>query len=142
MFVMCPFDSVQAEKKCGARCKPQCGFTKYKMDKTWSEFPNRRDFRQIRGVIGSNVSVDYDYARKNLGMLTVHMASFTTVDTIVSAKYELFSASSAVGGLLGLLIGGSMVTFVEIADFILVITGNFFITAWTMLKPSSKVTSQ
>ena len=46
------------------------------------------------------------------------MASLTVEQTIVYAKYEIFSASSAIGGLFGMFLGGSMLTVYELAELI------------------------
>ena len=55
--------------------------------------------------------------RRNYAEVTIQFSSLTVKHTNIYPKYEIFSASSAMGGLLGLLLGGSMMTVYEIAEF-------------------------
>ena len=69
------------------------------------------------------------YLRKNYGELLIHFGSLTVEHTDVYAKYEIFSASSAMGGLLGLFLGGSMMTLYELGEFLAVIV-NVRLAKW------------
>ena len=59
-------------------------------------------------VLGDNVSSDY--MRNNYGELVIYFGSLTVEQTDVYAKYESFSASSGMGGLLVLFLVGSKLT--------------------------------
>ena len=48
--------------------------------------------------------------------IVVSINSFNVETTRVRAKYEFFSATSAFGGLLGLFLGGSVVTVFELSE--------------------------
>ena len=114
---------------CQAKCKPQCSFTKYNFEKTWTKFPSPAFNRNSRALIngggkGSNVS--WDYMKGNYGELVIYFGSLTVEQTDVYAKYEIFSASSAMGGLLGLFLGGSMMTIYELVEFILTVSRDQF----------------
>ena len=57
--------------------------------------------------------------RGNYGELVIYFGSLTVEQTDVYAKYEIFSASSAMGGLLGLFLGGSMMTIYEVVEILI-----------------------
>ena len=109
---------------CQSQCKPQCSFTKYNFEKTWTKFPSPAFNRNSRALInggwkGSNVS--WVYMRGNYGELVIYFGSLTVEQTDVYAKYQIFSASSAMGGLLGLFLGGSMMTIYEVVELLITV---------------------
>ena len=73
-------------------------------------------------ILGVNVSSDY--MKNNYGELVIYFGSLTVEQTDVYAKYEIFSASSAMGGLLGLFLGGSMMTIYEVVEVLMTIVKN------------------
>ena len=104
---------------CQTRCKPQCSFTKYHVDISSAGFPSR-SFKKLQNAITHTNNVSYEYMRRNYAEVTIQFSSLTVKHTNIYPKYEIFSASSAMGGLLGLLLGGSMMTVYELAEFIAV----------------------
>ncbi|XP_075256589.1 acid-sensing ion channel 2-like [Convolutriloba macropyga] len=123
-LTMCPLDSASVFRDCQSKCKPQCSFTKYNFEKTWTKFPSPAFKRNSRALISggdkeSNVS--WEYMRGNYGDLVIYFGSLTVEQTDVYAKYEIFSASSAMGGLLGLFLGGSMMTIYEVVELLITV---------------------
>ena len=109
---------------CQSQCKPQCSFTKYNFEKTWTKFPSPAFNRNSRALInggGKESNVSWDYMRGNYGELVIYFGSLTVEQTDVYAKYEIFSASSAMGGLLGLFLGGSMMTIYEVVELLMIV---------------------
>ena len=104
---------------CQTRCKPQCSFTKYYVDISSAGFPSR-SFKKLQNAITQTNNVSYEYMRRNYAEVTIQFSSLTVKHTNIYPKYEIFSASSAMGGLLGLLLGGSMMTVYELLEFIAV----------------------
>ena len=101
--------------QCWSKCKPQCSFTKFDFDITSTKFPNP-GFLKNRKAIQSAGTHSTEYGQKNYAELVINMASFSVKHTIVYPKYEIFSASSAIGGLFGMLLGGSALTMYELAE--------------------------
>ena len=59
-----------------------------------------------------------NYSRKNYGELVINFSSLIVQQTTILPKYEIFSAGSAMGGLLGLMLGGSILTVYELAELL------------------------
>ncbi|XP_075254763.1 bile acid-sensitive ion channel-like [Convolutriloba macropyga] len=116
-MTMCQIDDVELLRQCQATCKPQCSFTKYYLDISSAKFPSQ-SFANLQSAITQTNNVSYQYMRRNYAEVTIQFSSLTVKHTNIYPKYEIFSASSAMGGLLGLLLGGSMMTVYELAEFI------------------------
>ena len=56
--------------------------------------------------------------QKNFAQLTLKFDTLLVEKTTLNPKYDLVTATSAVGGLLGLLIGGSLVTLFELLEML------------------------
>ena len=112
-------------ENCQAKCKPQCSFTKYNFEISSAKFPNLGLIknRQILSADGDS-NVTAQYIKKNYAELVIYFGSLTVEQTDVYAKYEIFSASSAMGGLLGLFLGGSMMTIYEFVELIIMVSRN------------------
>ena len=102
------------------RCRPQCSFTRFNLKKTVTSFPNP-GITQYSHWIVPDSNITYDYMRKNYAEITINMATMTVEHTEIQPKYEIFSATSALGGLLGLLFGGSLMTIYELIDLLVTI---------------------
>ena len=103
---------------CSKKCKPQCSFTKYNIETSWAKFPNKYSYYQIHADMRSTISgnISFDYMQKNYAELSIEIGSFVVEKTTVRSKYQIFSASSGIGGLFGLFLGGSMVTIFELFE--------------------------
>ena len=100
------------------KCTPQCSFAKYDMTTTSTKFPTRDFAKYQKSIFGPDSNMTHDYMRRNLAELSVSMASLTVSHTTTLPKYEIFSTGSAMGGLFGLLLGGSMMTLYEVSELI------------------------
>ena len=71
----------------------------------------------MRAVDGSS-NVTQEYMRKNYAELTVFMDTMSLDTTTIYKKYDLLRVISNTGGLLGILLGGSLVTLYEVIEFL------------------------
>ncbi|XP_075241732.1 acid-sensing ion channel 2-like [Convolutriloba macropyga] len=133
-IIMCPLDMPQIYKSCNQKCKPQCSWTKYNFEKTWTKFPSYDSYKKISNLIHQrntsfeSANMTFEYMRRNLVELTLRMGgSFTEASTTLLPKYELFSIASGVGGLFGLFLGGSLLLAAEFLQLI----ANLGIEIWT-----------
>ena len=121
-------------ESCNQKCKPQCSWTKYNFEKTWTKFPSYDSYQKISNLIHQrntsfeSANMTFEYMRRNLVELTLRMGgSFTEASTTLLPKYELFSIASGVGGLFGLFLGGSLLLAAEFLQLI----ANLGIEIWT-----------
>ena len=117
---------------CHNTCSPQCSFTKFDFQTTFTGFPNPGFHKYLRFLNTGLNSTDWNYTRENFAEVEIQVTSLTVEHTIVYAKYEIFSASSAIGGLFGMFLGGSMLTVYELAELVLQLMFSFF--NWILLK--------
>ena len=108
---------------CQEKCAPQCSFTKFSIWKTFTQFPNAASLKYYAALLNiTNPNISEAYSRRNWADLTIKMDSFVVERTTIRAKYELFSIASGFGGLLGLFLGGSLMTIFEILELLLKLT--------------------
>ncbi|XP_075239303.1 epithelial sodium channel subunit alpha-like [Convolutriloba macropyga] len=117
-MTMCPVLQEELLRICSDRCKPQCSFTKYNFQLTSSSFPNQ-GFHANYKILDPHNNVSFQYMRKNYAELNINMASLIIQHTHLYPKYEIFSAGSAMGGLFGLLLGGSVLSIYELVELFL-----------------------
>ena len=72
--------------------------------------------------------------RQNFAEVVIGVNSFNVETIKILPKYEFFSATSAFGGLLGLFLGGSAVTLVELAELFAGIFANVLFRVTEPLK--------
>ncbi len=63
--------------------------------------------------------------QENFAQLVVEFDSLLVEKTTLHPKYDLVTATSSAGGLLGLLIGGSVVTFLEVLELLILFLNTF-----------------
>ncbi|XP_063711672.1 amiloride-sensitive sodium channel subunit alpha-like [Symsagittifera roscoffensis] len=116
-MTMCSLNQEQLLERCLRSCNPQCGFTKYNFERTFAKFPNPGFIEYLKSV-APDEEVSGNYSRKNYGELVINFSSLIVQQTTILPKYEIFSAGSAMGGLLGLMLGGSILTVYELAELL------------------------
>ena len=80
--------------------------------------------------------------RENYAEVTISFETLIVLNTNVRAKYEIFSASSAMGGILGMLLGGSMMTLYELAEILFFAIQCFIVDAFSKIRKSFKISSK
>ncbi|XP_075248299.1 epithelial sodium channel subunit gamma-2-like [Convolutriloba macropyga] len=148
-YIMCTqHDKAKIIEKCERKCIPQCSFTKYDFKQiTWTKLstnPILVDYysRQTVTSFASSSPSNADrgknmsalYMRQNLAEVVIGVNSFNVETIKILPKYEFFSATSAFGGLLGLFLGGSAVTLVELAELFAGIFANVLFRVTEPLK--------
>ncbi len=108
--------NVFSTEKCLKMCKPHCSFTKHEIALTSTHFPSR-DFAHLVEALDASSNVTQEYMRKNYAELTVFMETMVLDTTTISKKYDLLKVISNSGGLLGIFLGGSLLTVYELLDF-------------------------
>ncbi|XP_063729660.1 acid-sensing ion channel 4-like isoform X2 [Symsagittifera roscoffensis] len=135
-MIMCPRKQEEIMRTCMERCKPQCSFTRFNFKKTVTSFPNPGITQYSRWLVPDS-NITFDYMRKNYAELSINMGDMTVEHTEIRAKYEIFSATSALGGLLGLFFGGSLLTIYELIELLFAIcyeNAHFFLRNCTLTK--------
>ena len=111
---------------CLTKCRPQCSFTKYDFHMSTTRFPAPGYHQYQKAIEPNNPNVTYGYMRENYAEVTINFDSLIVVHTNMRAKYEIFSATSAVGGIFGMLLGGSVMTLYELAEMLILVLQSFY----------------
>ncbi|XP_075254809.1 epithelial sodium channel subunit gamma-like [Convolutriloba macropyga] len=139
-MLLCPFHEEQESARCSRKCKPQCDFSNYNIEATYSKFPSYRVPSLIQ-KLNPNISTktNPEYWKKNAIDVRIRFSSLTTTKISVHLKYSFINTISAFGGLGGLFIGSSLITIVEIGFLV-----NDFGSAFIMstLKSVRRATNQ
>ena len=107
--------------RCTQQCEPQCSFTKYDLRITTAKFPNP-GYKLVNKVNYPGTNMNISHMRQNYAELVLKFDTLLTEKITLHPKYDLVTATSSVGGLLGLLIGGSLVTCYELLELISLVT--------------------
>ncbi|XP_075248182.1 epithelial sodium channel subunit beta-like isoform X2 [Convolutriloba macropyga] len=126
-MVMCPFHQANAMESCMQACRPQCSFNKYHATNTMTKFPSINAAKSLKKItklsnrVPSNGTISEYHCdmRQNYAELQVSIGSFLVRRTRIMPKYNFAKATSAMGGLFGLLLGGSMLSVYEIFELLL-----------------------
>ena len=124
---------------CLAKCRPQCSFTKYNFDMTSTRFPVPGYHQYQKAIEQNNPNVTYDYMRENYAEVTISFDTLIVFHTNMRAKYEIFSASSAMGGIFGMLLGGSMLALYELAEISILVLKSIFNGAIDRIQKNFKI---
>ncbi len=95
--------------RCTKQCEPQCSYSKYDLRITTAKFPNP-GYNLVNKVNYPGTNMNISHMRQNYAELVLKFDTLLTEKITLHPKYDLVTATSSVGGLLGLLIGGSLVT--------------------------------
>ncbi|XP_070553836.1 acid-sensing ion channel 1-like isoform X2 [Ptychodera flava] len=95
-------------------CPVPCERTLYSASLSYAQFPS--DFMAVEYSKLLNKS-DPQYPRRNGAKLNIFFEELSYEEISHRAAYELFTLFSDIGGSMGLLLGASFVTVVEIVDF-------------------------
>ena len=68
--------------------------------------------------VSSNDEVSKNYTKENYDELVINFSPLIVQHTIKFPKYEIFSAGSSMGGLLGIILGGSLMTLYEVMELV------------------------
>ncbi len=83
---------------------------------TSAQFPSP-GFSQLLKTLDASSNVTKEYTRENYAGLTVFMETMSVDTTMIFRKYDFAKVISNTGGLLGILLGGSLMTLYELLDF-------------------------
>lgn len=108
---------------CKQECPLECDSVQYNFFSSQAYFPGPQYLKEI----GLKNSVIENYRKSNLALNIYYDSLFyTKIDEV--AKIELIDLIPNIGGTLGLFLGISLLSFVEIFEFIFLITAYFFET--------------
>ena len=103
---------------------------------TRSSFPTR-DFAQTMRVLHPEAKVSVGYMRENYAEIKIGVDSLTVEHISLYPKYDTLKTISGTGGVIGLLLGGSLVTLFELLEFLALLVDTFwhsFRTCFTSSK--------
>ena len=101
------------------KCLPQCDVSDYTFDTTYAKFPNPN---VAHLMAAQNVTQTAEYMRDNFVEIRVTMEIFEEQHIRVELKYKILNTLAEAGGMLGLFIGASMISFVEIVELLIQIS--------------------
>ncbi|XP_075255054.1 acid-sensing ion channel 1B-like [Convolutriloba macropyga] len=114
--ILCiPVDARESE--CNDACLPECSFTSYKLMKKFTKFPNPKQVTTLNSITGR----DYEYSTwaSSVAQIRIHFASLESQEMLVRFKFNFINLIGSIGGVWGLCMGASVLTTVEIINFLL-----------------------
>ncbi|XP_067664820.1 acid-sensing ion channel 1-like [Haliotis asinina] len=118
---------LQTDTGCEAGCPEPCSNTRFTTQH--SSCPLTRNY--ITAYTKAKGKTE-EYWRKNLVILEMYMSSMTYEHIEKQLEYEILDLFCDIGGALGLLLGASLLTVLEVIDFL-------FITVFSMVFDKNKV---
>ena len=101
---------------CNNRCKKPCRYTKYAYKWSSAFFPNNYGFELLQLL--RRKAETKDTASKRYLQLNVYPETLDTTYISQRPRYEFFDIFSNIGGLMGLCLGISLITFLEVIEFL------------------------
>ncbi len=128
-------------KTCRQYCPLECNSISYKLTTSFSSFPSKSyaDSLKTHPIITSkfsNETLTYESIKQSVLSLNIYYDQLAFTQISKEAKFEIVDLISAFGGLLGLFLGMSFLSFVEIVEIIL----ETFVILFEKKKVSSEVT--
>jgi len=119
----------------------ECNSISYKLTTSFSSFPSKSyaDSLKTHPIITSkflNETLTYESIKQSVLSLNIYYDQLAFTQISKEAKFEIVDLISAFGGLLGLFLGMSFLSFVEIVEIIL----ETFVILFEKKKVSSEVT--
>ena len=108
---------MNALKQCMAQCKRTCSFVKYVSSTSSTAYPNDVAVEAARRL---NFPAQNESAiRRRLLELSLHFATLDETRVTQHPRYEPFEIFSNFGGMLGLCLGVSLISLLELCEFLL-----------------------
>lgn len=111
---------------CGQECPLECESTTYRLTTSQAEYPSRAyanalvENSRVREKYAKNASqLNYELLKRSMVQISVFYKDLGYEQYEEFAKTELIDLVSNIGGTLGLFLGMSFLSFVEIFDIIL-----------------------
>ena len=128
-------------KTCIQYCPLECNSISYKLTNSFSSFPSKSfaDSLMTNPIITSkfsNGTLNYESIKQSVLSLNIYYDRLAFTQISKETKFEIVDLISAIGGLLGLFLGMSFLSFVEIIEIIL----EAFVILFERQKISSEVT--
>nr|XP_020858365.1 acid-sensing ion channel 4 isoform X2 [Phascolarctos cinereus] len=112
-------------------CPMPCNLTRYGKEISMVRIPNRSSARYLARKYNRNET----YIRENFLVLDVFFEALTSESVEQRAAYGLSALLGDIGGQMGLFIGASVLTFLEILDYIYEVSWDRLKRTWRRPKP-------
>jgi hypothetical protein len=104
-------------------CPLECEYSGYTFTNSWSEYPTLNFYEQslinsslIRSKFGNQTEMNYENVRKSVAKVSIFYNDLRETVITESVKISVADLVSSIGGTLGLFIGMSLLTLIEVLE--------------------------
>ena len=105
---------------CPDLCPLECEYVKYGIISSFNSFPTKTGYRQMKDYLKyleqKNLTFDYQKAKDSLLRISIYFDELKILEFSENAKMTITDLLSNCGGVLGLMLGISFLSFVEIVE--------------------------
>ena len=120
------------EKLCKNDCPLECDTLEYQITPTYSQYPSINYAKEeltssplIKSKLTNDSKSNYELIKQSVLSLNIYYDDFVTAEFIQSPKSDIFDLVSNIGGIMGVFVGASFLSLVELIEVLIVVFTNF-----------------